>query len=119
NEDTKDNAISWKVGAEDELTASNMVFATVSRGFKGGGNYVDTPGVNTSYKPEFLTAYELGSRNRFFDDTVQLNGELFYWALQDQQIPHTGYDSLNQIALITSTAHRAHMEGVDVDGIWK
>lgn len=114
-----DHALTWKGGAELDLTPHSMLFATASRGFKGGGNYNDFPGVDASFKPEYLTAYELGSRNRFFDNTLQVNAELFYWQLQDQQITYVGFDSLNQVTLLTVNAGRAHMYGADLDVVWK
>lgn len=96
-----------------------MLFATASRGFKGGGTYVDVPQANTAFRPEFLTAFELGSRNRFFDNTLQLNAELFYWKLKDQQLPFVGFNSLGQVTLLTFNAGKAHMDGADVDAVWK
>jgi len=113
------HAITWKAGAEQDLTPDSMLFATVSRGFKGGGTYVDLPQVNTAFKPEFLTAYEFGSRNQFFDHTLQLNAEAFYWKLEDQQIPFVGFDPVGQVTLVTTNAGKAHMEGASLDATWK
>jgi len=111
--------VTWKVGAEMDLAPDSMVFATASRGSKGGGTYPDVPSVNATFRPEYVTAFELGSRNRFFDRTLQLNLELFYWKLKDQQIGYLGFNSIGQPSLLTTNAGQAHMYGADVDLLWK
>lgn len=113
------SAVTWKAGAELDLSPSSMMFATASRGFKGGGTFVNRPGLNNSYKPEYVTAFELGSRNRFFDNALQLNGELFYWKLKDQQLTYLSFNELNQTVLLTTNAGKAHMYGGTLDAVWK
>lgn len=115
----KASAVTWKVGAEYDLAPDSLLFATVSRGFKGGGAFVDTGGANSTFKPEYLTAFQLGSRNRFLDNTLQLNFEAFYWKLKDQQIPYLGLNSFQQVTFITANAGRAHMYGGSVDAVYK
>ena len=83
----------WKAGAEYDLTPKNMVYATASTGFKAGGfnqSATAAPGSTTAlaYEPEVLTAYELGSRNRFLEDRLQVNLEGFYWKYHNHQEPH-------------------------------
>jgi iron complex outermembrane receptor protein len=59
----------------------NMLYGKVSTGYKSGGFTT----VNT-YGPESLTAYEVGSKNRFFGDRLQLNGDTFYYDYRNQQV---------------------------------
>lgn len=113
------NAITWKGGAEFDLSPSSLLFASASRGFKGGGNYVNLPGLQSRYKPEYLTAFEFGSRNRFFGNTLQINGELFYWTLKDQQQTFLSLNEVNAPILATVNAGKAHMYGASVDVVWK
>lgn len=99
----KFTSTNWKIGAEYDISPRNMIFATASSGFKAGGvntssvpgtgfNLVTTgPGLTNgvgqalSYAPEKLLAYEIGSRNRFLDNRLQLNLEGFYWKYKDHQ----------------------------------
>jgi len=71
----------YKLRLEHDLTPSNMVYASVSTGASPGdvqiSNSVPSPVVDY-LKPETLTAYELGSKNRFFNDILQINGNVFY-----------------------------------------
>ena len=39
-----------------------------------------------TYEPEKITAYTLGSKNRFLDDRLQLNAEAFYWKYRNQPV---------------------------------
>jgi iron complex outermembrane receptor protein len=55
----------------------------VSTGFKPGDVGIYTPGLGV-YAPnvlaaEKLTSFELGSKNRFLDDSLQVNGALYYY----------------------------------------
>ncbi len=80
------NKVTWKGGLEYDLGPKSLLYASVSTGFKSGILFAAT-GSNYS-RPETLTAYTVGSKNRFFDNKLQLNVEAFYWAYKDQQISH-------------------------------
>ncbi|HEX8400130.1 MAG TPA: TonB-dependent receptor [Allosphingosinicella sp.] len=67
----------------------SLLYATVSTGFKAGGFFVSAP-PNNSFGPETLTAYTIGSKNRFLDNRLQLKVEACYWDYKDQQISFVG-----------------------------
>lgn len=76
----------WKASVEYDVGARSLLYATVATGFKSGILY-SALGQNFS-APERLTAYTLGSKNRFLDNKLQINIEAFYWDYKDQQISH-------------------------------
>ena len=76
--------LSYKAGLEFDLGERSLLYANVSTGFKAGGFAPALP--PNTYKPEKLTAYVIGLKNRFFDNKLQVNLELFYWDYKDQQI---------------------------------
>lgn len=80
--------VTWKAGMEYDVGPRSLLYASVSTGYKSGVLFAAT-GTNYS-RPETLTAYTVGSKNRFFDNTLQLNVETFYWDYKDQQISHLG-----------------------------
>jgi iron complex outermembrane receptor protein len=86
--DVSFSKVTWKAGVEYDLGPRSLLYASVSTGFKSGALFAAT-GLNYS-KPETLTAYTIGSKNRFFDNKLQLNFEGFYWKYKDQQISHLG-----------------------------
>lgn len=118
NDTVKADAITWKIGGQYDIARDSSVFATVSKGFKGGGSYVDLPQVNPIYAPETIIAYVLGSRNRFMDDTLQVNLEAFYWDIFDQQISFVGFNVLGQPKFQTTNASDSNAYGGSLDMIW-
>jgi outer membrane receptor protein involved in Fe transport len=57
-------------------TPANNIYLSYSRGFKSGGFNPGNTGTPT-FESEFIDAYELGSKNRFFNNRVTLNAALF------------------------------------------
>lgn len=84
--DVNFNKTTWKAGVEFDAADHSLLYATVATGFKSGILY-SALGDNFS-APERMTAYTVGSKNRFFDNTLQLNVEAFYWDYKDQQVSH-------------------------------
>jgi len=79
--------VTWRAGLDYDLTPENLLYASVSTGFKpGGGNISLSPAVVPyQFEPETITAYEAGSKNRFFDNKVTLNLSGFYYTDKNQQ----------------------------------
>lgn len=89
--------LTYKAGFEKDLAEQSMLYGQVSTGYKpgginlndGGGAAVDRAAYETQlqhYKAEYQTTFEVGSKNRFFGDTLQLNGDVYYGNWKDQQI---------------------------------
>lgn len=109
------NATNFKVALEYDIAPQSMVYADVSSGFKAGGFWIGLP--PNTYKPEKLTAFSIGSKNRFFENRLQANLELFYWDYKDQQV--SVFTSLNP----TGTAARpfntdSYIKGAEIDLTW-
>ena len=77
----KDNVTTWRAEADYDVMPDHMVYGSVAKGYKPGG-------VNGSYgqivipalfAPETNTAYEIGSKNYFFDKSLRLNVAAFYY----------------------------------------
>lgn len=72
----------YKLRAEYDLTPDNLLYATVSTAFLPGdvqiGSSARGPAV-FPYESEQLTAYEVGSKNRFLDQRLQINLGLFHY----------------------------------------
>jgi iron complex outermembrane receptor protein len=81
-----DSKFTWKAGADFDVTPENLLYLTVSTGFKSGGinNLPASIGIDT-YKPEKITAYEIGSKNRFVDNRVQVNLSVFRYDYKNYQ----------------------------------
>jgi iron complex outermembrane receptor protein len=106
-----------RVGLEYDLAPKSLLYATVSQGFKGGG-FGLAPPPQTEYKPEYLTAYTLGVKNRFLNDTIQLNTELYLWDYTDQQLAVIVPDIYGALEQITVNAARSKLSGASVSFLW-
>jgi iron complex outermembrane receptor protein len=107
----------WKLGVEADVGSASLLYANVATGFKAGGFFVASPPNNT-FAPEKLTAYTIGSKNRFLNGRAQINIEAFYWDYTDQQISFVGPVQSGPIKVpggVTINAGRARMYGVDTE----
>jgi outer membrane receptor protein involved in Fe transport len=71
------------------ITPDNMVYVSYSRGYKSGG--INPPlspvfSVSDTFKPEFIDAFEIGSKNTFGNGALQLNLTGFYYKYKDLQL---------------------------------
>lgn len=112
--ETSGHKVTWKGGFEYDLTPHSMLFLTASEGYKAGGVFT-TKQADPRYKPEELLAFELGSRNRFFDNRLQVNLEGFYWKYKDKQEASVRYDPVDGVNFIIRNASRATMYGANLE----
>lgn len=115
----KDDNVSFRVGGEFDLAPQNMLFATVSTGYKAGGFFPSVVFPYNTYKPEKLTAYTIGSRNRFFENRLQVNLEGFYWKYHNKQERFLGVLPSGGTGLETTNAGAATLYGADLDIVAK
>jgi len=112
-----------------DFTDQTMVYASYSRGYKGGGanppgvvpftqfgyNY-SSPSVLThplTFKPEFVDALELGSKNSLLDGALTLNASAFYYDYKNYQI--------SEIVDRTSVNlnFNAKVRGAEIEAVWE
>jgi iron complex outermembrane receptor protein len=77
----------YRLGGEFDVTPTSMAYATVSTGYRPGGltGYDTTTAAPYEFKSEVNTAFELGSKNRFLDNRLQVNADLFYYKQDSYQ----------------------------------
>ena len=104
----------YRGAIEYDLTPRSLLYGSVETGFRSGG-FSLAVGYGT-YRPEYITAYTVGSKNRFFDNKLELNLEAFVWNYRDQQISHLGIDLSGQNANFTQNIGRSINEGLEAEG---
>jgi len=104
----------WRAGVALDLSDRNLLYANVETGYKSGGFFF-TADANNAYRPETLRAYTVGSKNRFLDNRLQVNLELFQWNYSGQQINHVSRDSVGDAIFRTDNVGLATYKGVEVD----
>jgi iron complex outermembrane receptor protein len=114
--DLKWDNVSGKVGVEWQVAPASLLYGSVSNGYKSGGYY---DGLNSTYKPEKLTAFEIGSKNRFFDSRLQINIAAFYYDYKDFQAVYVAtLPVINARVAATGNAKKARSKGVEVEGTY-
>jgi len=116
------NFFTYRAALNAQVTRDNLLYASVSSGRRSGG-FNNSPNLDNSaiaFNPEKVTAYEIGSKNRFRDGTVQLNASAFYnkySGLQVQrQVPAP--NGLTTISIIEN-AGQARSYGAEVEMVVK
>jgi iron complex outermembrane receptor protein len=88
NASTEASKNTYHVGLDWQATPSSLVYAKYDTGYKAAGFTDIAP-----YGPEEVKAIEVGTKNRFMDDKIQLNADYFnddYTGQQVQQIVSGG-----------------------------
>ncbi len=92
---------------------SGLLYASVARGFHGGGFNSGANKKIPSYGPENTWNYELGYKGRFLDDHLSLNAAAFYILWYDQQLLVIG-DLSSPLQTITN-AGRTTSKGLELE----
>jgi iron complex outermembrane receptor protein len=64
----------YKAGLEGDLSPTSLLYGQVSTGFVAGGFNFNN---DSTFQPETITAFEIGSKSRFLEETLQINAEIF------------------------------------------
>jgi iron complex outermembrane receptor protein len=111
----KSSKFSYKLGGEFDLGPSSMLFATYATGFKAGGVTPSPRCGPKPFEPENLAALTVGSRNRFFGNKLQVNGEFFHWKYKDQQVAVIQLDPCGDVGQNTRNPGDATITGGNLD----
>jgi iron complex outermembrane receptor protein len=82
------SATTYDAGIEYDLAPESMLYARTSTGYKAGG-FDTTATPPKSYGPEHVRAYELGLKNQFLNDSLRLNGDIYYYQYTDLQAQYS------------------------------
>ena len=114
-----------------DFTDQTLLYASYSHGYKAGGAnppgaifpqfagnnpslpnipFVDHP---LTFKPEYIEAFELGTKNTLFDGALTLNGDVFYYNYAGYQIS----EIVDRTAI--NNNYNAHVEGAEVTADWE
>ncbi|TPV60885.1 TonB-dependent receptor [Aestuariibacter sp. GS-14] len=124
----------WKLGVEYDMDNDQMVYAHVATGFKSGGLQFRNESVSIdvaepltlgTYAPETSVSYEVGSKNRFLNNTLQLNAAAFYTLWDNMQlnsltckVAGCNLFGTNQSYAVWYNAGESTQYGLEFDSIW-
>ena len=114
-----------------DFTDQTLIYGSYSHGYKAGGanppgaifssQIVAVGGVTSSvqpvhpltFKPEFVDAFELGTKNTLLDGSLSFNGSLFYYNYENYQIS----EIVDRTAI--NLNYDAHVKGGEVEATWE
>jgi len=119
-------AVNWT--PKLDFTDQTLVYGSYSHGYKAGGanppgailltaNFISGQTSNPihplTFKPEFVDAFEVGSKNTLLDGALTLNFDAFYYNYENYQI--------SRIVDRTSINDNfgAHVKGAEIESTWE
>lgn len=112
--------VSGKIGLDYQINPDVMLYANVSRAFKGGG-YPSTITFSVDqalpFKPEEITAYEAGFKANLIRNVLRINGAGYYYDWKDFQA--TTQVNRNGVPVtVLATAGDAEIKGVELEVVF-
>lgn len=98
-----EHPVTPKVGLTDQYDPNNLYYLTVAKGYRGGGAQLAVPvqacgpdlanlgitSIPKTYDADNLWSYELGAKNKLYDNRIALSSSIFYvdWRNIQQLVP--------------------------------
>ena len=120
-------AVNWtpKLNFSDQT----LVYGSYAHGYKAGGanppgavfpivtqagSFQTTDPIHPlTFKPEFIDAFEMGSKNTFLDGSLTINADAFYYNYEDYQIS----EIVDRSAI--NLNFDAHVKGAEIESTWE
>lgn len=106
-----------KVGVTYQWSDNLMLYTSIATGFKAGGfnpRPLDQYQV-LSFKPEDLTAVEVGEKSQWFDNRLRANVAAFVSDYKDLQLQGNGVDTRGLPAAIVTNVGHVIIEGAEAE----
>ena len=114
------NKAMWKAGLDYRFNDDILLYFTTSHGFKSGG-FNGAQGNTTSqlipYRPEELTAFELGAKMTLLDQRMQLNASTFFYDYRDKQEGDVAVTFVGNIVGLTNVP-KSEVYGAELEVNW-
>jgi len=109
-----------------DFTDQTLVYGSYAHGYKAGGanppgatlltfatSDISNPIHPLTFKPEFVDAFEVGSKNTLLDGALTLNGDIFYYNYENYQISRI----VDRTAI--NDNFDAHVKGAEIEGAYE
>ncbi len=113
--------VDWKPNLA--FTDDTLLYASASRGYKGGGSNPPRVDINpaviqyqplpTTFKPEYVNAFEIGMKNTLAGGKITFNATAFYYDYKDYQVSQI----VDRISL--NENFNARSMGLEFEGAWR
>jgi len=123
-------AVNWT--PKLDFTDQTLVYGSYAHGYKAGGanppgalfltvvgadngsnNAITNPVHPLTFKPEFIDAFELGSKNTLLDGALTFNADIFYYNYENYQIS----EIVDRTAI--NLNFDSHVKGAEIESTWE
>ena len=84
------NEITGRAVLDYKITDDNLIYLSLSRGYKSGGfnppQQINSGAISPTFDPELIDSLEIGSKNTFADGKFMLNLTAFYYKYKGLQL---------------------------------
>ena len=111
--------ITWRVNLDYTPTDDDLIYFSVTTGYRAGGFNLGYAAPTPSYGNESITAYELGYKGQLMDGTLQLNASAYYYDYENISLQFTELSALTGApgtSVINAPAARTY--GTEIDVLW-
>ncbi len=109
---------SWLISADYDIADGVMVYGSIARGFRGGGQNIRggaDPSSFQAFDPETATTYEIGLKGDFLDQLLRVNAAAYLTDYEDIQrsiiVPGSG----GNVVTILTNAAEADIKGFEAE----
>lgn len=117
----KQSNVAWKAGINWKVTPDNLLYASVSQGYKEGSFPTIALTAYTQLAPVFqegLLSYEAGFKSTLFDHQLTVNGAGFYYDYTNKQILGSIIDPVFGPVQALVNIPKSHVVGFELSGVW-
>jgi iron complex outermembrane receptor protein len=114
-----DGQVSWELATNYRLTDQTSLFARFANGFRAQsiqGRNVAFEGDPTTAKSETINSIEVGGKSDLLNNTLRLNGAVFYYNIDDLQLSAIGGNT-NGNSLVNAEEGTGY--GFEIDADWR
>lgn len=114
--DAKFSKVSWKLGADVDITPDVLGYVTVSTGYRGGGLQPSSnPVAYRQYAPETVDNFEAGLRASLLDRQLFLGLTAYQMNYRDLQVSSIIVDPVQGPIPVTTNAAKARIRGIELE----
>jgi len=114
----KDKKTTGRINLDWNINDSSMMYFSVTTGYRSGGYNLVFFSTTPTYDPEELTAYEVGFKGQFADDTIQLNASTYFYDYTTIHTVATEVSSIGGLSTSVLEAPGAEIKGIEAELLW-
>ncbi|MDA8952308.1 TonB-dependent receptor [Pseudomonadales bacterium] len=114
----KDEKVTGRINLDWSINEETLLYLSATSGYRSGGYNLVFFSNTPTYDPEELIAYEFGYKGQHFDNTLQINGSIYYYDYESIHTVGTEITALGGTSTSVNAAPGAEIFGLEVEGVW-